>query len=156
MEVAYFDDLRVGQRLSSIGITLSEAQILDFALSFDPQPIHVDVHRSAKGPYGGLIASGIHTLAIAVRLIQDNKPWLETCLGAHGIEQLRWLLPVRPGDTLRLESEIGELRPSRSKPDRGTVMLHHRLFNQRDEVVLTFTVPEIVARRASPAAPHTT
>lgn len=149
MEGAYFDDLHVGQRFASRGVTVTEAQIVQFALQYDPQPIHMDVHKAARGPYGGLISSGIQTLAVGCRLIQDVKPWLENCLGAHGIEHLRWLQPVRPGDTLRLETEIGALRASQSKPDRGVATLHHRLLNQHDEVVMTWTVPEIIARRPS-------
>ena len=148
----YFDDLQAGQRFTSAGITLTEAAMVDFALSYDPQLIHVDVQAAAAGPFGGLIASGIHTLAIGCRLVQLTKPWAATCLGAFGIDELRWLKPVRAGDTLRVVTEIRELRPSRSRPGRGTVLLDHQVINQDGEVVLTYSVPERVACRAAAAA----
>jgi len=152
MSDSWFDDLQAGQRLRSAGITVTEAALVEFAMAYDPQPIHVDAQAAAAGPYGGLIASGIHTLALACRLVQLTKTWAATCLGAPGIEELRWLKPVRAGDTLHVETEIRELRPSRSRPDRGTVLLDHRVLNQTGEVVMTFTVPEFVARRPSPGA----
>jgi acyl dehydratase len=148
MNECTFDDLQAGQRYTSAGITLTEAAMVDFALSYDPQPIHVDAHAAAGGPFGGLIASGIHTLAICCRLVQLTKPWVAACLGSPGIDELRWLKPVRAGDTLHVVTEIRELRPSRSRPDRGTVLLRHEVINQDGDVVLTFNIPELVARRA--------
>ena len=151
MADCWFDDLQVGQRFRSAGITLTEAALVEFALAYDPQPIHVDAQAAAAGPYGGLIASGVHTLALGCRLVQLTKPWAATCLGAPGIDEVHWLKPVRAGDTLHVETEIRELRPSRSRPDRGTVLLHHQVLNQAGELVMTFTVPELVARRPAAA-----
>ena len=151
MDDFYFEDLQVGQRYTSAGITLTESSMVDFALSYDPQPIHIDAHSAAAGPFGGLIASGIQTLALACRLIQLTKPWVRTCLGSPGIDELRWLKPVRAGDTLHVVTEIRDVRPSRSRPGRGTVLLHHQVVNQDGDVVMTFTIPEMVACRAAAA-----
>ena len=147
MSDCYFEDLQVGQRFFSSGISFTEAQMVDFAMAFDPQPIHVDFHAAAESPFNGLIASGIHTLAIACRLFQLTKPWTATFLGALGIDELRWLKPVRAGDTIHIESEIRDLRPSRSQANRGTVLLYHEVFNQNGDIVMTFTIPELVLRR---------
>lgn len=156
MSDRFFEDLQVGERFTTRSLTLSEGQMLDFALRFDPQPIHVDAVSAAAGPYGELIASGLHTLALACRLVQDTKPWSRAAMGSPGIEDLRWLRPVRPGDTLHVVTEVRHKRPSDSRPDRGIVMLHHEVFNQAGELVMRYTLPELVARRtpgtAAPAA----
>ncbi|HKI98307.1 MAG TPA: MaoC family dehydratase [bacterium] len=143
----WFDDLRAGDSFTSRGTTLTEGQIVQFAFQFDPQPFHMDAHAAARSQYGGIIASGLHTLSVACRLVQQDKPWGATAMGAPGMDDLRWLKPVRPGDTLHVVTQIKSLRPSASKPDRGIVQLYHAVYNQHDELVMDYAITELVARR---------
>jgi len=143
----FFEDFDVGQEFLSRAATLTESQIIDFALVYDPQPIHVDVPGSAEGPFGGLIASGFQTLALTFRLFWDTGTMAECGMGAPGIEELKWLSPVRPGDTLRTRVEVVAVRESSSKQDRGTVTLNYSGINQDDKVVINFTVAQIIRKR---------
>ena len=146
-----FDDLKPGARFESLGKTLSEAEILDFAFQYDPQPFHIDVEYAEAGPYGGLIASGVQTIAVALRMMVQARVFApEIVMGSPGVEELRWLQPVRPGDTIRSTGEILETRVSRSKPERGLVRYRLDVLNQRDDVVMTMTSTTIVRRE--PAA----
>jgi acyl dehydratase len=145
----YLDDLHVGYRHTSGTHTIDEAEIKAFARQFDPQPFHLD-DAGAKGTlFGSLAASGWHTAAITMRLQVDSGPPLAGGIIAASAE-IGWPRPTRPGDTLRVESEILEVMPSKSRPDRGTATLHSRTLNQRDEVVQTLTVKLVVQRQ--PAA----
>jgi acyl dehydratase len=148
MRDLYFDDFVVGQRFKSRAMTLSEAQILDFAWAYDPQPFHIDKLAAAEGAYGGLIASGFQTLAIAFRLFYQESILVEASLGSPGIDELRWLKPVRPGDTLHTEAEVLEKRASKSKPDRGVLRMGYTAVNQDGEGVLSYTIIHILRRRA--------
>ncbi len=142
-----FADLKPGARFESAGKTLSESEILDFALRYDPQPLHMDVPRAAEGPYGGLIASGIHTLAIAIRLMMQSGAFdLDDQVGSPGIEELRWLQPVRPGDTLHVVGTVIEARPSKSMPECGIVRYSLDVLNQKGEVVTTLISTAIMRR----------
>jgi len=157
MTERFFDDFQVGETFKSKGITLHEAQILDFALKYDPQPFHIDVEAAAKGPYGGLIASGFQTLALAFRIFYQERILNDSSLGSPGFDHLRWLHPVRPGDTIAVEATVKELRPSRSKPDRGTLIMDYRVCNQAGRDVMSFTAIHILQRapalaRAEPEA----
>lgn len=148
----YFEDLEPGLRFETAGKTLSEAEILDFALRYDPQPFHMDVGYAEAGPYGGLIASGIQTIAVAMRMFFQAPVFApEISLGSPGVDELRWLQPVRPGDTIRATGEILEVRASRSKPDRGIVRYRMEVLNQRDEVVMTMLSAAIVRRQPAAA-----
>lgn len=147
--VRYFDDFAVGERFRSRGVSLTESQILDFALKYDPQPFHLDREAAAQSPYGGLIASGFQTLALGFRMIFQENIFTACSLGSPGIDELRWLLPVRPDDTLTTEIAVRETRPSKSKPDRGTVVFDYRIENQRGEAVMTFRTIKILRRRPS-------
>jgi acyl dehydratase len=133
----YLEDFKVGDEFRSPGITLTEAQIIDFALQFDPQPFHVDVTAAATGPFGGLIASGFHTAALTFRLFWQLGLIHDSSVGSPGLDELRWLTPVRPGDTLRVVAKVVDIRRSTSKPDRGVVRLAYTTLNQRDEPVMT-------------------
>ena len=147
----HFDDLTPGARFESLGKTLSEAEILDFAFQYDPQPFHIDVEYAEAGPYGGLIASGVQTIAVALRMMVQARVFApEIVMGSPGVEELRWLQPVRPGDTIRSTGEILETRVSRSNPERGLVRYRLDVLNQRDDVVMTMTSTTIVQRE--PAA----
>lgn len=145
----YFDDFAAGQSFRSKGVTLSESQILDFALLYDPQPFHLDKEAAAEGPFGGLIASGFQTLALAFRIFYQANVINACSLGSPGLDELRWLRPVRPGDTLSVTATVRETRPSKSKPDRGTVLMDYEVTNQKGEAVMTFTAIHIFARKAA-------
>ena len=143
----FFEDFKVGDEFTSPGITLTESQIIDFALRFDPQPFHVDVNAAVAGPFGGIIASGFHTAALSFRLFWQTGVLGEASLGSPGIDELRWLKPVRPGDTLSLAVEVIEARPSQSKPDRGSIKVRYRMTNQKSEEVMTMVGWGMVLRR---------
>ena len=145
----WFEDFEVGQRFVSQGVTLTEASIIDFAIRYDPQRFHIDKEAAARTHFGGLIASGFQTLGLSFRMFFQLGVMHESGIGAPGIEELHWSAPVRPGDTLRCEVEVIEVRPSKSKPDRGFVRLRYTTRNQRGETVMTLTVPQIVMRRLS-------
>jgi len=142
----YLEDLHVGQRFKSATHALDEAQIKTFAAQFDPQPFHLDA-ASAKGTlFAGLAASGWHTAAITMRLLVDGgAPIAGGVIGAGA--EIAWPKPTRPGDILQVESEILEVTPSRSRADRGTVIMRSETFNQRGEVVQTLTAKLVVPRR---------
>lgn len=146
MDTRYLDDLTPGQRFTSPGLTLTEADIIDFAWRYDPQPFHLDANAAANSPYGGLIASGFQSLAVCFRLFIQSGILAESSMGSPGIDELRWLAPVRPGDTLHSEIEVLEVRPSSSKPDRGIARLKYQAVNQRGEVVLGFIVNHLLRR----------
>jgi acyl dehydratase len=147
----YLDDLQVGQRFSSATHVVDAEEIKAFARQFDPQPFHLD-HEKAKGTlFGGLAASGWHTAAITMRLqVESGLPLAGGIVGASG--EISWPRPTRPGDALRVVSEIEEIVPSRSRPDRGTVKVRSETRNQRDEVVQVLTAKLVVPRRATAAA----
>lgn len=146
----YLEDFEPGQRFTTRGCTLGEAQILDFAWQYDPQPFHIDSEAAASGPYGGLIGSGFQTLVVAFRLFYQENVINAASMGSPGMDELRWLRPVRPGDTIRVQVEVREVRPSRSRADRGTAILAYAVMNQKGETVMTFTATHIFRRR--PAA----
>lgn len=147
MNTRFLDDLTVGDRFISGGLTLTEAEIIDFAFRYDPQSFHLDTVAAAESPYGGLIASGFQSLALCFRLFIQSGILAGSSMGSPGIDELRWLAPVRPGDTLRSEVEVLEVRPSSSKPDRGIARLQYRALNQRGETVLSFIVAHLLKRR---------
>jgi acyl dehydratase len=142
----YLDDLQVGQRFLSRLHALDEAQIKAFAAQFDPQPFHLD-DAAAKGSlFAGLAASGWHTAAVTMRLlVEGGAPIAGGVIGGGG--EISWPQPTRPGDVLRVESEILEVRPSRSRPDRGMVTMRSETRNQRGEVVQILTAKLVVPRR---------
>jgi acyl dehydratase len=143
----YFEDYQAGAVYEYGYITVSEAEILDFARAFDPQPIHVDPRFAAQGPFGGLIASGWHTAGIMMRLFADHYLSRVASLASPGIDELRWPAPVRPGDSLRLRARVAGARRSRSRPDRGLVRTAAELINQDDQVVLSLTAMNILRAR---------
>lgn len=150
MTALHFEDFAVGRRFATQGVTLTEADIIGFALVYDPQPFHLDVEAASRSEWGGLIASGFQTLGLSFRLFHQTGAILACSLGGYGVDELRWPRPVRPGDTLRVDVEVLEQKPSRSRPDRGLVRMLYRTLNQRGEVVQTCICNHILARR--PAA----
>jgi acyl dehydratase len=148
MTEMFFDDFKVSDRFVSPGITVTESMIIDFALAYDPQPFHLDAEAAAQTHFGGLIASGIQTLALGFRAFLQLGVFRACGMGSPGLEELRWLRPVRPGDTLQSDAEIVEVRPSRSKPDRGLLVLSFKIRNQRGEDVLTMRNMQLTRRRS--------
>jgi len=133
----HFEDYVPGAVHSCGPITADEADIVDFGRRYDPQPFHADPQRAAGGPFGGVIASGWHTASLMMRLLVDHFLPGQAGLASPGVDELRWLAPVRPGDRLSLRVTITEARPSRSKPDRGLVQTFNEVSNQRGEPVMT-------------------
>jgi acyl dehydratase len=145
-EGLYLDDLHAGQRFSSQAHVVSEEQIEAFAREFDPQPFHLDTEAAKSSLFAGLVASGWHTAAITMRLLVGaGLPLAGGIVGAGG--ELSWPKPTRPGDVLTVTSEVVEIVPSRSRPERGTVTVRSETRNQRDEVVQTLLARLIVPRR---------
>jgi acyl dehydratase len=147
MTERYLDDFEIGERFVGPGITVSEAQILDFALMYDPQPFHIDREAAAKSHFGGLIASGFQTLALGFRSFYQSGAINHSSIGSPGFDELRWLKPVRPGDTLHAEVEVESKRASKSKPDRGILRVAWEVKNQTGETVMTFTGLHLLRRR---------
>ena len=147
MHTMYLEDFEPGQIFRTRGMSMDESEIMDFARKYDPQPIHTDREAAAEGPFEGLIASGWHTGSMVFRLWIDLGFMEKSSLGGPGIENLRWLVPVRPGDTLHTEVEIIEARPSKSKPDRGILRYITRGINQRGETVITMDSASFLKRR---------
>ncbi|MDQ3157140.1 MAG: MaoC family dehydratase [Actinomycetota bacterium] len=134
----YLEDLRIGDVFTSAEYVVDEASIIEFARQFDPQPFHTDPEAAKPTFFGGLAASGWHTAAITMRLlVTSGLPLADGIVGASA--ELSWLRPTRPGDTLRAEATIREIRPSRSKPDRALVTFNLDTTNQDNEVVQRFT-----------------
>lgn len=145
--VRYLEDFASGDIFKSCKLTLDSTAIKAFATQFDPQPSHLDEAAAAKSLFGDLVASGWHTTALTMRLlVQGGLPIAGGIIGA-GVDELRWPRPVRPGDTLHLESEVIEVRPSRSRPDQGMMKVRTTTFNQRDEPVQIMVANLVVPRR---------
>jgi len=143
----HWEDFSPGWTYESPGRKLSEDDIVSFAREHDPQRYHTDASAAKSSPFGGLIASGWHTGTVAMRLMCDGYLSASSCVGSPGIDELKFLRPVRPGDTLRLRTIVLEARPSSSKPDRGTVKWSWEVLNQSDEVVLSMIGIQIFLRR---------
>src|SRR5215472_4257786 len=144
----YLEDLRVGQRFTSGTYLMDESRIKAFAAEFDPQPFHLDESAGRASVFGGLAASGWHTAAVAMRLlVTGGLPLANGSIGLGG--KIAWPRPTRPGDTLRVESEIQEILPSRSKPNQGVVIVRSSTLNQRGEPVYVFTAKVLVFKRPS-------
>jgi len=143
----WFEDFTVGEEIRSPAKTLTEAEIVDFAWRYDPQPFHIDKEAANASIYGGLIASGWHLGSVAFRLFTMTNSLGEASLGAPGVDEIRWLQPVRPGDTIRVIVRIADKRPSQSKPDRGIVLMDYRVVNQSGETVMTMRGIQLMRRR---------
>jgi acyl dehydratase len=147
----YFDDCIPGAVHEYGEAMVTEADILEFGRRFDPQDMHTDPAKAARGQFGGLIASGWHTAAMMMRLLTDNFLAGEASIASPGIDELRWPLPVRPGDILHIRVTILDRTRSRSKPDRGLVRTLVEVLNQHDEVVMSLKPMNLL--RCRPSAP---
>jgi acyl dehydratase len=143
----YFEDFPPGDVRESPPRAVTRDEIVAFARQFDPQPFHVDDAAAQRTIYHGLLASGWHTCAIYMRLMWDTFLKDTVSLGSPGVDEIRWLNPVRPGDTLRVRFTVIEAVPSRSKPDRGIVRSLSEVFNQHGDVVMTLRGLGMFARR---------
>lgn len=153
--VRFFEDFSVGLGFRSSGsIAITADRIKSFAAEFDPQPFHLDEDAAASdGVFRGLVASGWHTAAVAMRLIIDSDLGLAGQGVGVAIERMRWLVPVHPGDVLRAEGTVTEVRPSRSRPDYGIVKFRVLVYDGRNTVVLDGIHAVLVRRRGAPANP---
>lgn len=143
----YLEDLHVGDKFHSGTFTFTEPAIIEFARQFDPQPFHTDPEAAKRTIFGGLIASGWFTAAVVMRLRLQSDERIAGGLIGMGVEEVRWPRPVRPGDTIQLEGEVLDIRPSHSHPDHGIVRIRETARNQTGEVVLTMVTSLWVPRR---------
>lgn len=148
----YLEDFVPGEVREYGPVPVSEAEILEFARKYDPQPIHVDPEWARTGPFGGLIASGWHTTALTMRLLVDNYLPAAASLASPGIDELRWARPVRPGDALSVRVTVLEVRPSRSKPDRGLLRSRIEVLDRDGAIVMTLVALNMLRRRPTPRA----
>jgi acyl dehydratase len=148
-EDRHFEDYAPGSVFEYGEIRVDAADIIEFARRFDPQDMHVDPEKAATGRFGGLIASGWHTAALMMRLLADNFLPRGASLASPGIDELRWLLPVRPGDVLRIRVTVLDAARSRSRPDRGMVRTLVEVLNQRGEVAMSLKPMNIIACRSA-------
>src|ERR1700737_1913441 len=144
-KLLYLDDLQVGQRFTSGTYRMDEAAMKAFAAEFDPQPFHLDETAAQRSIFRGLAASGWHTAAATVRLLVGSLPFASGMIGLGG--EIAWPKPTRPGDTLRVESEILEIAPSRSKPKQGVVIVRSTTLNQNGDHLQAFTAKILVFKR---------
>ena len=145
----YLEDVSVGDSWTGEPIDMHEADIIAFGQAFDPQPFHVDPVSAKAGPFGSLIASGWHVAAVVMRQFVDSKPYGSTPLLGMGVDELRWLHPVRPGDRLTVRREIISVTRSESKPDRGMIRNSTTVTNQDGVMVMRFlTLAQMPARPA--------
>ena len=133
----WLEDFRPGDIAEFGDYEMTEAEIVAFATRYDPQPFHVDADGAHASPFGGLIASGWHTASAMMRLLVDHYVPPHSGLGSPGVDEVRWLVPVRPGDRLRVRVTVLDQRRSRSKPDRGVVHTLNEVLNQDGAVVMT-------------------
>jgi acyl dehydratase len=143
----YFDDYLPGATYDCGIFSVNEDEIVSFAKQFDPQPFHVDPGAAARGPFGGLIASGWHTAALVMRQLVDNYLSAEASLGSPGLDEMRWPDPVRPGDTLRVRATVVEARRSLSRPDRGIMKTVIEAVNQDGRTVMRATATNFLRVR---------
>ncbi len=150
----YFEDIEVGRKTRFGRYEVTREEVIEFATKYDPQPFHLDDEAAAQTYFGRLSASGWHSCAMMMRMSADNmKDNDQAGLGSPGIDELRWVKPVYPGDVLRCESEIIDKTPSRSRPEMGSYRSNVKLINQDDEVVMTYISIGLISRRPDSEQP---
>lgn len=147
MSDIYFEDLNEGEIRELGSYTVRRDEMIEFAQQYDPQQIHTDEASAQESIFGGIIASGWYTAGICMQLLVEGFLNNTASMGAQGLEELSWPTPVRPGDTITIENEILETRPSESRDDRGYVRNQTRGYNQDGEKVISWTATNIIARR---------
>ena len=149
----YFEDFNQGDRFESARLVVSEALIVEFARFYDAQVFHTDAEAATTTVYGGLIASGLQTIALTFKLFLETGALAASSLGSPGLDEIRWKTPVRPGDTLHVVAEVLGTRPSTSKADRGIVRMLYTTLNQHGEVVMTLIGSQLLRRRPTSTNP---
>lgn len=150
MSLLHLEDFAAGQTFDLGQHSFGEDEIVAFATQFDPQPFHIDTDAAAASNFGGLIASGWHTGSVFMRLLVDGLLARCASMGSPGVDELRWLAPVRPGDILTATLHIEDVRPSKSRPDRGFISTSAVLANQDNIEVFTLRAPLMIRRRTAP------
>ena len=143
----YFEDLKIGDKFTTADYEMTAEEIMAFARQYDPQPFHTDPMAAQSTLFGQLVASGWHTAAVSMRLMVQGEMELDGGVIGQGMEGLRWPRPVRPGDRLRVVTEVAELRPTPAQPDRGQIKLRCRTYNQTGKIVQDMTATLLIARR---------
>ncbi len=143
----YFEDFSVGRVFNSGTRQLSEQDILGFASEYDPQYFHTDPEAAKQSIFGGLIASGWQTVGVCMRLMCDSYLLESSSMGSPGVDEVRWVKPVYPGDTLRMRATVIAAKPSSSKPDRGIATMRCNIYNQKDELVMHMQGMQMMQRR---------
>lgn len=144
----YLEDMKVGQKSCFGSYRVTREEVIDFASKYDPQPFHLDDEAAAKTHFGRLSASGWHTASMTMAMLVENlTKEKQAGLGSPGLDELRWLKPVYPGDTLRVETELTDVRPSRSRPEMGSIHSDLTVFNQDNVPVMTMKSIGLVATR---------
>lgn len=147
MSYRYFEDFAVGEVIQLGICSVDEGEIIDFAQRYDPQTFHIDPEAARQSIFGGLIASGWHSCGMLMRLMVDSLLRESSSLGSPGIDEIRWLLPVRPGDTLTARYKVVDAKPSSSKPDRGVIFCACELENGHGQIVMTMRSRSMFGRR---------
>lgn len=145
----YLEDFKSGDEKEFGRYEVTSKEIVEFAKKYDPQPFHLDEELGRQTHFGGLVASGWHTCAMTMKMVVDEMAGQSTSLGSPGVNKIRWLKPVRPGDVLRVQASVGEVRPSQSRPEMGSVEIGHKALNQDNQVVMTMTAIALYPRRPS-------
>ncbi|OIB59249.1 MaoC family dehydratase [Natrialba sp. SSL1] len=143
----YYEDIEIGDTMEFGEYDVTEAEIVDFAESYDPQPFHIDTEAATESAFGELVASGWHTASMCMRLLVDGPIDDRASMGARGVDELRWKRPVKPGDTLSIRTEVIDKRVSESDPERGYVDSRLEGLNQDDEVVISWVGLGMIERR---------
>jgi acyl dehydratase len=151
-EPRWFEDYGPGLVLEFGAAVVDGTEIVEFARRYDPQPFHVDPEAAARSPFGGLIASGWHTGSLMMRMLVEHYLSPASSLGSPGLDEVRWLAPVRPGDTLSVRVTILEARRSQSRPDRGLLRSQIEVLNQRRQVVMSMKALNFILCRPASAA----
>ncbi len=152
MTTGYYEDVILGAKMEFGTKEMTKEEIIDFATKYDPQAFHIDEEAAKDSPYGGLIASGWHTAGVAMRMMVDNMIDESAGLGSPGWNNLKWLIPVRPGDKLRVRTEFIDKRRSKSKPEMGTIFGKMEVLNQNDDIVMSVETIGMVKTKPDDAA----
>ena len=147
MSLLHWEDFVVGSVARYGPRTITREEILAFAAEFDPQPMHADEEAARATMLGGLVASGWHTCALSMRMMADGFVLKSASMGSPGVEEVRWLKPVRPGDSLTLRATVVQMRPSGSRPGMGFIKLHYEMLDASDDCVMTLVSTAMIARR---------
>lgn len=149
----FFEDFALGDVFRARPVSVTEAEIVEFARRYDPQPFHTDKAAAAQSQFGGLIASGIQVMAVSFASMIEAGFLRGGGMGSPGLDEVRWHKPTRPGDSIVMQARVTEIRNSETRADRGYVVLVFEVFNQKRERVMSYSCVEIVRRRASATAP---